>query len=80
LTDSEQLALTRPKAAKLCNLTPAGFDAWVKKGIVPGPIPGTRRWSKLAIVRALAGETNPIVVNPDDPESVYEDWKRRNEN
>jgi hypothetical protein len=53
-------------------LTPAGFDAWVKKGVVPGPIPGTRRWSKLAIVRALAGEANPIIVESDDPDVILE--------
>lgn len=63
---AERLAITRPQAAALCGLTPAGFDAWVKKGVVPGPIPGTRRWSKSAIERALAGEEHPIKVNQEE--------------
>jgi hypothetical protein len=32
------------------------FDDWVRKGILPRPIPGTRRWSRTAIERALSGE------------------------
>jgi predicted DNA-binding transcriptional regulator AlpA len=48
------ITLTRPDAAALCGLSPSGFDAWVRKGIVPPAMPGTRRWSRAAIELALA--------------------------
>lgn len=47
--------LTRPQAAAMCQLTPSGFDAWVRKGIVPPAITGTRRWSRDAILNMLSG-------------------------
>lgn len=68
-----ELALTRSQAAQLCNLTPTGFDSWVRRGIVPGPIAGTRRWSKAALERAISG----VVMgggNADDPEAVFAEW------
>lgn len=46
---NESLALTRTQAAELCQLTPSGFDTWVRKGIVPPAILGTRRWSRVAL-------------------------------
>lgn len=47
--------LTRPQAAAMCNLTVSGFDVWVRRGIVPPAIAGTRRWSRDAILRQLSG-------------------------
>lgn len=64
------LTLTRSEAAKLCHLSPSGFDVWVKKGIVPGPVAGTRRWSRAALEHAL----NRTADN-DDPEAAYRRWK-----
>lgn len=66
------IALTREQAASLCQLSPSGFDVWVRKGIVPGPVKGTRRWSRAALERALAGVEK--VGNGDDPEAVFADW------
>jgi hypothetical protein len=66
----DRLALTRDQAAELCGLTPAGFDVWVRKGIVPGPVKGTRRWSRAALERALGGE-----IANDDAEDAYRRWK-----
>jgi hypothetical protein len=65
------LALTREQAARLCGLAPTGFDVWVRKGIVPGPVKGTRRWSRVALERALGGE----VPANDDAEETYRRWK-----
>lgn len=46
--------LTREQAAEYVGCESTGaFDAWVRKGIVPGPIPGTHRWDRKAIDRAL---------------------------
>lgn len=67
------LALTRAQAAALCELTPTGFDSWVKRGIVPGPIAGTRRWSKAALERAISGVAKGG-GHADDPEAVFDEW------
>lgn len=46
--------LTREQAAEYCGCESLNaFDAWVRKRIVPGPIPGTHRWDRKAIDRAL---------------------------
>lgn len=65
------LTLTRAEAAELCSLTPSGFDSWVRRGIIPGPVPGTRRWSRAALEHALGG----AATNDDDPEDAYRRWK-----
>jgi hypothetical protein len=73
--EAAQLALTREQAATLCGLTPSGFDSWVKRGVVPGPMKGTRRWSRAALERALAGTQ---AAADDDAESIFAGWKARN--
>jgi hypothetical protein len=46
--------LTRDQAAAYCGCdTTAAFDEWVRKGIVPRAMPGTTRWDRKAIDRAL---------------------------
>jgi hypothetical protein len=74
--DSYPLVLTRRQAAKMCGISVQTFDAWVRKEILPGPIPGTRRWSRVAIEHVLAGGivTSTVDVRP----SPFEQWKRRN--
>ena len=66
--------LTRPEGAKMCGISIKTFDTWVRKGILPGPIAGTRRWSRGAMERRLAGEitSQPITDQP----SPFEQWKR----
>jgi hypothetical protein len=68
--------LTRCEAAQMCRISVQTFDCWVRKGILPGPIPGTRRWSRCAIERLLVG----AVAEPSatDQISPYEQWKRDN--
>jgi hypothetical protein len=34
-------------------LSSGSFSAWIRKGRIPGPLPGTRRWDRLAIDTAL---------------------------
>lgn len=41
--------LTKADAAAYCGCSEDAFDTWVKKGIVPGAIPGTQRWDLKAI-------------------------------
>lgn len=56
--DNYPPVLTRREAAAMCRLTPSGFDSWVRRGIVPVAIMGTRRWSRDAILRAISGDVS----------------------
>lgn len=44
---------TREEAATYCRLEPTSFDGWIERGLIPGPIPGTRRWDRKAIDLAI---------------------------
>lgn len=57
--------MTRPQAAAMCGLTPSGFDVWVRKGIVPTAIVGTRRWSRDAILTAISSGSTAVDVEMD---------------
>lgn len=69
----EKRGLTKDSAAAYLELEPSGFDKWVRDGILPGPIPGTRRWDKKAIDAALDKRSGLRPTMPADP---YEEWKR----
>ena len=73
------LALTRSQAAELCGLTPSGFDTWVRRGVVPPPVMGTRRWSRVQIERALAGQPwvppESGATAAEQGEDKYEAWR-----
>jgi hypothetical protein len=71
VNDNYPLILTRTQAAEMCCLTPSGFDSWVRKGLVPGPLAGTRRWSRDAIRDAVNGKA----VEVDVEEDPYLKWK-----
>jgi hypothetical protein len=50
----EPRGMTREQAAAYCGCeSTAAFSDWVRRGIVPGPLPGTRRWDRKAIDAAL---------------------------
>jgi len=68
--------LARPEAAEMCRISVQTFDSWVRKGVLPGPIPGTRRWSRVAIERSLAGGVVAKIAT--DHPSPFEQWKRGN--
>ena len=71
--------LTREQAAVYCGCsTPGAFDRWVRDGLVPGPIPGTHRWDRLAIDRAL-DKLSGIESLGGEQLSPFEAWKRENE-
>lgn len=72
------LILTRREAAGLLGISPSTFDNWVRKGIAPSPISGTKRWSKAAIERAMSGvATEATAANANDPDAIYEALKRQ---
>jgi predicted DNA-binding transcriptional regulator AlpA len=45
--------LNRAQAAAYCGLRPSGFDGWVKRGLLPRPLDGTRRWDRLSLDKML---------------------------
>jgi hypothetical protein len=45
--------LTRKQAASYCGVSLTTFTAWVRRGIVPGPVHRTHRWDRKAIDAAL---------------------------
>jgi hypothetical protein len=66
--------LTRQQAAVYCGLSPAGFDDWVRRRLVPGPIPGTQRWDRKAIDLAL-DRASGIREQMTEAATAYDDWR-----
>jgi hypothetical protein len=67
MTDPRQppRVMTRTEVADYCRLTPAGLGYWVRAGKIPGPIPGTHRWDRHALDRALdrlSGLDSPVAA------------------
>ena len=51
---TQRRGMTREEAAVYCGCeSMAAFSDWVRRGIVPGPLPGTHRWDRKAIDAAL---------------------------
>lgn len=67
--------ITKQEAADRCSLTPSGYDLWRRKGLVPGPVPGTRRYDAKALDLAL---DKAMGLTSDEP-SKFLEWKRRRE-
>jgi hypothetical protein len=57
--------------------TVAAFRAWVRRGIMPKPMPGTRRYDRRAIDLALDHLSQ--ITSHSSESSVYGQWKRQNE-
>jgi len=68
---TQRRGLTRDDAAEYLGLTTEGFSEWVRRGIVPGPIPGTHRWDKKAIDAALDKASGLNLTMP----TAYDKWK-----
>lgn len=77
VSDERSRILTRKEAAASCKLTPAGFDVWVRKGIMPPATPGTRRWDQRAIDTAL-DQLSGLTNAGDRNEDSFEGWKQEN--
>jgi hypothetical protein len=60
--------MSRAEAAAYCGCTVVGFSDWVRRGIVPGPIPGTRKWDRKAVDAALdeASQLGFLPTNPQE--------------
>ena len=57
--------------------TVAAFRAWVRRGIMPRPMPGTRRYDRRAIDLAL--DRLSQITSQSSESSAYGQWKRQNE-
>ncbi|SFI39704.1 hypothetical protein [Bradyrhizobium sp. Gha] len=70
--------LTKNEAAAYCGCnTLAAFDRWRAEGIVPDAIPGTNRWDRKAIDRAL-DRASGLVTDSAAELSPYQRWKAEN--
>ena len=65
--------LSRAQAATYCGCSVSAFDDWVRRGIVPGAIPGTHRWDRKAIDDALDRASGLQTTVPAS--SALEQWK-----
>lgn len=70
--------LTRGDAAAYCSIKPGTFDHWVSHGRLPRPLPGTKRWDKLAIDAALdrLSGIGPVSAKSDD--DGFQRWLEEN--
>ncbi len=66
--------LTLAEAADLVGISQSTFCAWVRKGLVPGPWPGTRKYDRKALEQALDKLSDIAVTNSH---SAYDDWKAK---
>ena len=70
--------LSGAAAAAYCGVTPTTFAKWAAGGIVPKPIPNTRRWDRKALDLALdkaAGIATPNAV----ADQGEDEWERKYE-
>lgn len=68
--------MTKEVAAEYCGCsTMTAFDVWIRKGIVPGAIPGTNRWDRKAIDLALDRASN--IEDRVPSVSLLAEWKAR---
>jgi hypothetical protein len=69
--------MTREEAATYCgceNL--ATFSHWVRRGIIPGPIRGTRRWDRKAIDAALDQASGLSIATAQSPLDTWRMQRR----
>lgn len=63
--------LSREQAAEYCGCeTACAFDDWVRRRIVPGPMPGTKRWDRKAIDRYLDRRSGLA----ETADSSFDEW------
>ncbi len=76
--DNAPRCMKRRDVAAHFGIKPSTFSRWVSIGVMPKPIPGTRKWDKLAIEEALklAGR----LTAGNDNESEADRWFRESQN
>jgi len=54
--------------------TLSAFNDWIRRGIMPGPIPGTHKWDRKAIDAAL-DRLSGLQPTIEPQLSPYDEWK-----
>jgi hypothetical protein len=54
--------------------TLSAFNDWIRRGIMPGPIPGTHKWDRKAIDAAL-DRLSGLQPTIEPQMSPYDEWK-----
>jgi excisionase family DNA binding protein len=61
--------LSRTELARLLGVSPETVSRWAKARIIPGPLPGTRRYAREAVIDRLrygAGPSHAVALSPFD--------------
>jgi hypothetical protein len=67
--------LSREAAAAYCGCDSLStFDDWVRRGIIPRPLPGTHRWDRRAIDTALDKAGGLVKQDDNNPDRFLESW------
>lgn len=69
--------LTKTQAAEYCGLTVSGFSQWIACGKVPGPLPNSHRWDRVAIDHALDRLSK---IASTSPKSELDRWLEKQGN
>jgi hypothetical protein len=68
--------MTKKTAAAYCGCgSLASFDNWVRRGILPGPIPGTHRWDRKAIDTKL--DLASGLQSRTTPATALDEWRAK---
>lgn len=59
--------LNREDAAEYCGVTAWTLDKYVQRNLLPGPMPGTKRWDRKALDIALDRLSN--IAAPSSPKA-----------
>jgi hypothetical protein len=71
----EPRVLSKKQAAAYAGCeTLSAFNDWIRRGIVPGPIPGTHKWDRKAIDAAL-DRLSGLQPKIESELSPYDAWK-----
>lgn len=68
--------LNRAQVAQLWGVSLGTVSKYVKRGTIPAPIAGSRKWSKAAVIRARDIGTARDVDKTADAPSPLEQWKQ----
>jgi hypothetical protein len=72
-SDFPQPAHARAGSQAGCE-TLSAFNDWIRRGIMPGPIPGTHKWDRKAIDAAL-DRLSGLQPTIEPQLSPYDEWK-----
>ncbi len=77
--DSDQMipprGMSKKQAAAYAGCeTLSAFNDWIRRGIMPGPIPGTHKWDRKAIDAAL-DRLSGLQPTIEPQLSPYDEWK-----